>query len=111
MRKGDCLYFSVIGQGGFPADMLRYDSCFPATTDDADSIVMPAEHADFVDLRVVVLGHRYTGFQVPTEGRWHSFTWRVIETQTFPTEFLRNPEQAFEKAKVRHQLQMGRGNL
>ena len=27
--------FKVQGNGGFPWDMLRYDGCYPATTEDA----------------------------------------------------------------------------
>jgi len=65
--------FKVTGRGEFPLDMLRYDECWPSTTLDAMSIETPANRGK----RTVTLeSNRY---MAPTEGRWLSFGWRVLD--------------------------------
>jgi hypothetical protein len=64
--------FSVIGKGPFPADMLRYDGCYPANSDSASNIVFPGVQRT-VDL---VCEHPHKGW-LPTFERWRSFGWVV----------------------------------
>lgn len=65
--------FTVAGSGAFPTDMLRYDRCWPSTTEDAISIVMSARDPEYRERRLVTL----TGVSLPTIGRWDSFMWYV----------------------------------
>lgn len=88
--KRDVYYFTVVGVGEFPLDMLRYDSAFPAGSDDTDKIVARygdagtrrnlegAEYDPTLDpmsRREVRLGCVQRGG--PTIGRWASFGWYV----------------------------------
>lgn len=73
-RKGP-ITFEVVGSSHFPADMLRYDGCYPASSHDAvemasswDSRSRPRERR--ITLRTHLEGR-------PTEGRWESFGWKV----------------------------------
>ena len=67
--------FKVEGRGTFPVDMLRYDQCWPATTDAAMSIV----HLDYSKVREAeMVSHRQ-----PTPARWESFGWKVTSSNTF----------------------------
>ncbi len=60
--------FTVTGEGSnFPVDMLRYDRCWPATTDDAIAIVN--------EPREVRMGSN----QYPTQDRWTSFGWQITD--------------------------------
>ena len=68
---------TVCGSGVFPIDMLRYDSCWPATEQDSSKIVENYYEGDKCKLRSVDLltdNHRHWK---PTDGRWQSFTWKV----------------------------------
>lgn len=71
--------FDVMENGGgtFPHDMLRYDACFPHTSDDAVSISL-ASHTRQV--RNITL-RRYVQAKtaLPTVDRWKSFGWTVME--------------------------------
>jgi hypothetical protein len=77
--------FSVEPAGraaAFPTDMLRYDACFPRRTEDAteiavmsDSRVASRERQGRPIVLVSVHG-------APTPGRWESFGWRVMDSQT-----------------------------
>lgn len=58
----------VVGVGAFPIDMLRYDSCWPATQ--ADSLLVADD-----ELRTVTL-ETISGFEITPE-RWKSFGWLV----------------------------------
>jgi len=68
--------YHVRGRGRFPIDMLRYDSCWPAGQEDVslitDSLGGPYE------LREVAL---YFNHHAPTDQRWRSFGWVVINQQ------------------------------
>lgn len=70
-------YVKVTGTGDFPVDMLRYDACYPRTTEDALKILGGYTFA-FGERRTVELvrvsDSRSNGF---TPGRWASFGWRV----------------------------------
>lgn len=85
------LQFTVRGSGEFPADMLRYDTCIPAS--EADSAKIAWRYGDAVPdgcgtiyKRDVVLTmqvpHKYAGG--PTVRRWESFCWKVVSTRTDP---------------------------
>lgn len=63
--------FDVTGHGAFPWDMLRYDGCFPHTTEDATKLGRDDDQERTIRLAV------YTWDKVhrPTPGRWASFGW------------------------------------
>lgn len=67
--------FDVEGKGHFPIDMLRHDQCFPMS--ELDSRVI--ENYDAVrgirTVRLCAVSH--VGWQ-PTDGRWDSFGWHVM---------------------------------
>lgn len=74
--------FTVAGRGEFPLDMLRRDTCYPADGTAVEIITntlkgnRPARNAPAfrVDLVRVV----NTTVAWPTEGRWASFGWVVV---------------------------------
>jgi len=74
MKKAD-IKFTVEGRGDFPLDMLRYDRCFPRTGMDCDTITYTGE----VRQVTLVALNRVNRFWAPTEGRWLSFGWSVVE--------------------------------
>ncbi len=63
--------FKVQGEGSnFPVDMLRYDQCWPRTTDDAIALVsFPRE--------ISLVSH-----SKPTPDRWLSFGWKITKEET-----------------------------
>jgi hypothetical protein len=66
-RRALYQYYAT-GRGDFPLDMLRYDQCWPASTDDAFNLL----ERD-VDLRSIdLLSHIE-----PTIDRWLSFGWSI----------------------------------
>ena len=79
-KKETALQFTVLGRGGFPMDMLRYDGCYPKS--EKDTVTMQSD-----GLREVMLhktlnwgpgnwGHPKVWS--PTVGRWNSFGWAVL---------------------------------
>lgn len=72
MAKNWCK-FTVEGRGYFPLDMLRYDACYPATSEDATNLAAK-------DFRKVTLIS--TIIAEPTAGRWQSFGWQVTDKAT-----------------------------
>jgi len=56
----------------FPIDMLRYDLCWPATSEDAtrihDEVTQPRQPRSI----------KLKGLKLPTFARWHSFGWEVV---------------------------------
>lgn len=71
--------FTVTGHGVFPFDMLRYDRCFPATERDSHTV----EHTTRGRLatgeaRTVTLTMADPK-RLPTEARWQSFGWTVVD--------------------------------
>jgi hypothetical protein len=64
--------FTVEGKDCFPIDMLRYDSCWPMTSDDV--FMMPIEHNAPERRRVTLASHKE-----PTGARWESFGWTIID--------------------------------
>lgn len=67
--------FVVQGTGQFPIDMLRYDSCIPAT--EADSQAIESAHRPQRTPRRVTLALRGHA-TAPTRGRWESFGWSIV---------------------------------
>lgn len=68
--------FTVIGSGPFPADMLRYDECWPATENDAHAVVLETTgmRAKQSHRRVTLV----TGKHGSPSGRWASFGWAIV---------------------------------
>jgi hypothetical protein len=62
--------FIVEGNYQFPFDMLRYDQCWPHTSQDSKGI----HSGDPYIARRVIL----TGTKLPTVARWESFGWKVV---------------------------------
>jgi hypothetical protein len=71
--------FEVNGPGAFPLDMLRYDSCCPATTPDA-AIIGESQRATILSGRRQVQLIQVNASKVPliTTARWRSFQWEVV---------------------------------
>ena len=70
--------FTVCGQGQFPIDMLRYDSCHPEDEHDSDQI--QKTFLDDIKLRFVTLV-RYGDARSDADNieprRWESFGWQL----------------------------------
>lgn len=67
----------------FPVDMLRYDDCWPSTSEDANAIHMniaKERRWDPVNDRVTVTHTSKT----LTNRRWDSFGWTVVKTVPGP---------------------------
>lgn len=64
----------VKGTGEFPLDMLRHDSCVPATEHDTSVI----RESDPTVPRVVTLRRFSVNGFAATERRWKSFGWTVM---------------------------------
>ncbi len=67
--------FQVEGAGQFPFDMLRYDSCHPATESDAAAL----EHHRKERRKVTLLATAPDAKNAPSNGRWRSFMWTVVD--------------------------------
>jgi hypothetical protein len=71
--------FKVQGSGSFPVDMLRYNACYPADTEDAIEMLADHRDEDYNKPRTITLSTlAHKGWE-PTNGRWESFGWRVLE--------------------------------
>ena len=71
-------YVVVLGEGSFPLDMLRYDSCVPATASQAHKLTDDIMAA----VRVVVLRRwncQSDGRPQWETRRWASFGWTIID--------------------------------
>jgi len=65
--------FEVVGTWDtFPYDMLRYDSCWPASEGHG---VAPPHYRD--DRGKEIRRIQLRGLRPPTHGRWESFGWAV----------------------------------
>jgi hypothetical protein len=65
--------YKVTGKGQFPLDMLRYDSCFPATPNAVADLVIDPRDTNYSKPRTV----KISGCGKPTIARWASFGWTV----------------------------------
>lgn len=96
--------FTVVGNGPFPIDMLRRDSCFPHGEEDAATInstlhgkYAAAGRTDrWVGVRLLGMRDRMVdatygkyGFGNPTIRRWNRFGWFVVEVERDDL-FIRN---------------------
>jgi hypothetical protein len=63
--------WSVKGNGPFPLDMLRYDSCWPLTSYDVELMAGNVKVEEPTEVHMVSLSGP------PTTGRWESFGWTV----------------------------------
>jgi len=76
--------FKVVGKFTFPLDMLRYDSCYPATQEAVSKIVVKSypseskEDAQETPTIELAYAHNERSWR-PTEGRWSSFGWSVVK--------------------------------
>lgn len=66
----NAITFDVTGTGSFPVDMLRYDHCWPAQSE--DGILLDASHVK------APRSIRMRGLTGPTPARWRSFGWKVV---------------------------------
>jgi hypothetical protein len=70
----------------FPLDMLRYDHCIPATSEDVSKIVDSLDPSISVfdetekDAVVITLSAYWEKPYKPTPERWRSFGWEVMTT-------------------------------
>lgn len=73
---------TVEGTGAFPIDMLRYDTCYPATEKDANAI--RETFLDSKGVTRVTLNRRSVSDREPQYARWQSFGWHVVATGPCP---------------------------
>jgi hypothetical protein len=67
--------FTVKGSGEFPLDMLRYDMCCPARTEDAQRLIVDEGWIEEVrEIQLIGFTCRNT---FPTVDRWKSFGWHA----------------------------------
>ena len=77
--------YRVCGKGNFPTDMLRYDMAYPADGESAERLAFDAllgddaYHAWRSKYRIVTL----KSARHPTEARWSSFGWMVLNERIF----------------------------
>ncbi len=70
----------------FPLDMLRYDGCFPADEKDArelETTIGYKSPVDFLGMEVRLEKTAEKSWK-PTNGRWESFGWKVINHTMTP---------------------------
>ena len=64
--------YTAAGRLPFPLDMLRYDSCWPYSADDAARI---EESLARIERKVYTV--RLSSYNAPTIARWNSFSWGI----------------------------------
>lgn len=81
MKRTTFLQLVVVeGRGSFPVDMLRYDACIPATESDANIIASSQYDPDpTTPTRVQLRRFAASKASRPTDGRWSSFGWQVVD--------------------------------
>ena len=77
MAKIKAFEFTVEGPHDFPVDMLRYDGCWPRTSEDAVAITRDVRDGKLH--RVTLISHH----RPPTVARWKSFGWDVVEQRPY----------------------------
>lgn len=87
--------FRVRGKGSFPFDMLRYDQCWPRTSDDAANLAYShpedLKHFAVTDREICLIKQsRNKGACVPTGIRWSSFGWTLVD---YSQPYSMNAEQ------------------
>ena len=81
MAKSKFWFFAVEGEGPFPFDMLRYDTCWPAGSPDANLLTIRQGRR-----RILMCCARQPttfggGLCFPTVSRWESFGWIVVASE------------------------------
>ncbi len=71
--------FRVQGSGQFPADMLRYNACYPTDTEDAVDMYVDHRDDEYHKQRVITLSALAHKNWTPTNERWQSFGWQVMK--------------------------------
>lgn len=66
------------GRGYFPVDMLRYDSCWPATQEDASHLVIDIRVKDDTVITVRRWSDKRGSAEAWTPKRWESFGWKLV---------------------------------
>ena len=69
--------FKVSFSSSFPVDMLRYDCCWPKSSEDAIKIAVSLEGTSNWGKENIWL----VGIQEPTTDRWNSFNAKVVEVR------------------------------
>lgn len=71
--------FTVKGTGPFPIDMLRYDGCWPYSSDDCSAVSnsLAMMYEEFSPEGRVARKITLTGYTEPTKERWKTFMWPV----------------------------------
>lgn len=81
LAKTRMFSFTVTGTGLFPLDMLRYDQCWPRTSNDAELIErINSQYNQYSAATREVQEIELSGANnhgEPTEDRWKSFGWKV----------------------------------
>ena len=86
------VYAKITGRGEFPMDMLRYDSCSPAT--ESDSYLIARTFHDFDKWEIFVKCRPLEKKRSPwTVGRWESFGCKIEEVDYHPP-LIRNTQLA-----------------
>jgi len=72
---------TVVGNTGFPLDMLWYDTCYPATPEDVSEIINALQlHGGHFEGPYTVVLEGGVLYQLgPNKARWRSFGWTVKE--------------------------------
>ena len=81
MARNHSYTFTVEGSGNFPLDMLRYDCCYPVSSEDAAKLDSnPHEPACYRGRREIKL-RMDDSSHGPTVDRWASFNWTCKEIE------------------------------
>ena len=78
MAQPTIVHYTVRGHGQFPIDMLRYDSAWPYSGEDADKIGTVDGALERREVRLSTY-KRPKGQNNFTSKRWDSFNWQVIK--------------------------------
>lgn len=81
MKKTTTFRVRMRTKSTFPTDMLRYDHCWPSTTEDATHVAVATRSIrDWLEAYVTCgfTTIQLTGLQKPTADRWLSFGWEVL---------------------------------
>ena len=71
----------VEGSGQFPFDMLRYDDCIPRHESEMHKLDFKMWDPTSREKRRIELTRFSANGEPPTEERWRSFGWRVVEVK------------------------------
>lgn len=78
--------WTVQGTGNFPIDMLRYDSCFPASETESHKIT--ASFQEHGPHKIRLARYRQSDMRAePHYERWKSFCWEVVRDSYVKGQF------------------------